>query len=210
MFEEKENDDENAARQLKTYAETAWGCFTALRKRSAFAAASSRFVAAVDGLDFFGRLPKRPRAARRFCAPPAAGATDEPAPCWSAAGWRRGATSASNSFGQSSKLAVNLEPPGSALSPTTASSMAAAPKSGSSTSSTVRSGEYWRSIPATPAGGARRGFCSKEPATQKPAIMKPATNKKKKERKAYHGRRVGARIRTLPYRQSSASLQLEI
>ena len=65
IFEEKENDDEHAARQSKTYAEIAWGCFTALRKRAAFAAASSRFVAAVEGLDFFGRLSKRPEAARR-------------------------------------------------------------------------------------------------------------------------------------------------
>ena len=64
-----------------TYAETAKGCFTALRKRAAFAAASSRLVAAVEALDFFGRLPKRIDAARRFCAPPlAAGAVDKPAP----------------------------------------------------------------------------------------------------------------------------------
>ena len=67
--------------KVDTYAETFCGCFTALRKRAAFAAASSRLVAAVEALDFFGRLPKRPEAARRFCArPPAAGAMDEPAP----------------------------------------------------------------------------------------------------------------------------------
>ena len=66
---------------IYTYADTIYGCFTTLRKRAAFAAASSCFVAAVEGLDFFGRLPKRPEAARRFCAPPpAAEAMDEPAP----------------------------------------------------------------------------------------------------------------------------------
>ena len=38
-------------------------------------------VAAVEALDFFGRLPKKVDAARRFCAPPrAAGAADGPAP----------------------------------------------------------------------------------------------------------------------------------
>ena len=68
-------------RRLTTYAEIACGCFTALRKRTAFAAASSRMVAAVEALDFFGRLPKKVDAARRFCAPPrAAGATDGPVP----------------------------------------------------------------------------------------------------------------------------------
>ena len=61
-----------------TYAEIACGCFTALRKRAAFAAASSRLVAAVEALDFFGRLPKRIDTARHFWAPPpAAGAADE-------------------------------------------------------------------------------------------------------------------------------------
>ena len=68
-------------RHLTTYAEIACGCFTALRKRAAFTAASSLLVAAVEALDFFGRLPKKVDAARRFCAPPqAAGAADEPAP----------------------------------------------------------------------------------------------------------------------------------
>ena len=69
------------ARHSTTYAEIACGCFTALRKRAAFAAASSRLVAAMGALDFFGRLPKRIDAARHFCAPPqVAGAVDEPAP----------------------------------------------------------------------------------------------------------------------------------
>ena len=64
-----------------TYAEIACGCFTALRKRAAFTAASSRLVAAVEALDFFGQLPKKVDAARRFYAPPrAADAADEPAP----------------------------------------------------------------------------------------------------------------------------------
>ena len=66
---------------MTTYAEIAYGCFTALRKRAAFAAASSHLVAAVEALDFFGRLPKRIDMARRFWAPPpAAGAADELAP----------------------------------------------------------------------------------------------------------------------------------
>ena len=64
-----------------TYTEIAYGCFTALRKRAAFAAASSRLVAVVEALDFFGRLPKRIDTARRFWAPlPAAGVADELAP----------------------------------------------------------------------------------------------------------------------------------
>ena len=64
-----------------TYAEIACGCFTALRKRAAFVAASSCMVAAVEALDFFGRLPKRIDTARRFWAPPpAASAADELAP----------------------------------------------------------------------------------------------------------------------------------
>ena len=70
------------ARHSTTYAEIACGCFTALRKRAAFAAASSRLVAAVEAFNFFGRLPKKVDAARRFCAPPRAASTaDEPVPC---------------------------------------------------------------------------------------------------------------------------------
>ena len=69
------------ARHSTTYAEIACGCFTALRKRAAFTAASSRLVAAVEALDFFGRLPKKVDAARRFCTlPRAAGAADGPVP----------------------------------------------------------------------------------------------------------------------------------
>ena len=68
-------------RHSTTYAEIACGCFTALRKRAAFAAAPSRLVAAVEALDFFGRLPKKVDTARRFCAlPRVAGAADGPAP----------------------------------------------------------------------------------------------------------------------------------
>ena len=67
--------------RTRTYAETACGCFTTLRKRAAFAAASSRLVAAVEALDFFGRLPKKVDVARRFCAPPRApGTADKPVP----------------------------------------------------------------------------------------------------------------------------------
>ena len=66
---------------IYTYADTVCGCFTTLRKRAAFAAASSRLVAAVEALDFFGRLLKKVNAAWRFCTPPrAADTTDEPAP----------------------------------------------------------------------------------------------------------------------------------
>ena len=66
------------ARHSTTYAEIACGCFTALRKWAAFATASSRLVAAVEALDFFGRLVKRIDTVRRFWAPPpAAGAADE-------------------------------------------------------------------------------------------------------------------------------------
>ena len=55
---------------IYTYADTVCGCFTTLRKRAAFAAASSRLVAAAVLLGFFGRLPKWVDAAQRFCAPP--------------------------------------------------------------------------------------------------------------------------------------------
>ena len=76
-----EKDNKKITRHLTTYAEIACGCFTALRKRAAFTAASSRLVAAAEALDFFGRLPKKVDAARRFCAPlRAAGAADGPAP----------------------------------------------------------------------------------------------------------------------------------
>ena len=68
-------------RRIDTYAKTFCGSFTTLRKRAAFAAASSRLVAAAPLLGLFGRLPNRLGAARRFCAPPrTAGAADEPAP----------------------------------------------------------------------------------------------------------------------------------
>ena len=60
---------------MTTYAEIACGCFTALRNRAAFMANSSRLVAAVEALDFFGWMPKKVDVARLFCAPPrAAGA----------------------------------------------------------------------------------------------------------------------------------------
>ena len=78
---EKDNKKYIYTRRLTTYAKIACGCFTALRKRAAFTAASSRLVAAAEALDFFGRLPKKVNAARRFCAPPrAAGAADGPVP----------------------------------------------------------------------------------------------------------------------------------
>ena len=49
---------------IYTYADTICGCFTTLRKRAAFAAASSRLVAAAPPLGFFGRLPNKPDATR--------------------------------------------------------------------------------------------------------------------------------------------------
>ena len=71
-------EDNKKYKTLHTYAEIACGCFTALRKRAAFTAASSRLVAAAPPLGFFGRLPNKPDAARRFCAPPRAdGAAEE-------------------------------------------------------------------------------------------------------------------------------------
>ena len=74
-------EDNKKYKTFDAYAEIACGCFTALRKRAAFAAASSCLVAAVEALDFFGWLPKKVDAARRFCVPPrAAGTADEPAP----------------------------------------------------------------------------------------------------------------------------------
>ena len=70
-----------AREAVSTYAETSCGSFTALRKRMAFAAASSRLVAAAEPLGFFGRLPNRLGAALRLCAPPrAVGAADKLAP----------------------------------------------------------------------------------------------------------------------------------
>ena len=67
--------------RIDTYPETTCGCFTTLRKRAAFAAASSCLVAVAVPLGFFGQLPKSVGAARRFCTPPrTAGAADEPAP----------------------------------------------------------------------------------------------------------------------------------
>ena len=73
--------DKKITRHLTTYAEIACGCFIALRKRAAFTAASSHLVAAVEPLDFFGRLPKKVDAAQHFCVPPrAVGAVDGPAP----------------------------------------------------------------------------------------------------------------------------------
>ena len=67
--------------KINTYAETACDCFTTLRKLAAFAAASYRLVAVAVPLGFFGRVPKRLGAARRFRAPPrAADPADEPAP----------------------------------------------------------------------------------------------------------------------------------
>ena len=61
----EEKKEERHAR-INTYDETACSCFTALRKRAAFAAASSRLVVAAVLLGFFGRLPKRVGAARLF------------------------------------------------------------------------------------------------------------------------------------------------
>ena len=55
---------------IYTYTDTICGRFTTLRKQAAFEADSSRLVAAAPPLGFFGRLPNKPYAARRFCPPP--------------------------------------------------------------------------------------------------------------------------------------------
>ena len=54
---------------IDTYVETICGSFTTLRKRVAFAAASSRLVATAELLGFFGRLPNMLGADLRFFAP---------------------------------------------------------------------------------------------------------------------------------------------
>ena len=53
---------------MNAYAETSGGFFTSLRKRLAFATASSRLVAAAAPLNFFGRPLSELGAARRFFA----------------------------------------------------------------------------------------------------------------------------------------------
>ena len=62
----KEKKEKRVYERKRTYTDTVCGCFTALRKRAAFAAASSRLVAAAPPLGFFVRLPNKPWAARRF------------------------------------------------------------------------------------------------------------------------------------------------
>ena len=62
----KERKKESTQRKIRTYADTVCGCFTVLRKRAAFTAASSHLVAAAPPLGFFVRLPNKPWAARRF------------------------------------------------------------------------------------------------------------------------------------------------
>ena len=55
-----------STQRKRTYADMVCGCFTNLRKLAAFAAASSRLVAAAPPLGFFVWLPNKPWAARRF------------------------------------------------------------------------------------------------------------------------------------------------
>ena len=62
----REKKEKRVYKRVRTYADTVCGCFTVLRKRAAFAAASSRLVAAAPPLGFFVRLPNKPWAARRF------------------------------------------------------------------------------------------------------------------------------------------------
>ena len=62
----REKKEKRVYERKRTYADTVCGCFTVLRKRAAFAAASSRLVAAAPPLGFFVRLPNKPWAARRF------------------------------------------------------------------------------------------------------------------------------------------------
>src|SRR3954471_19364822 len=127
-----------------TYAEVSGGFLTSLRKRWAFAAASSRLVAAAPPLSLFSRPPRELGPAPRFLGP-------------SCLGWW--ATSPSSSTGQSAKVAEGLRPPSSpSLPPSASASNAAAPKSGSSTSLSARSEGNWRGGPTVPDEGWRREF----------------------------------------------------
>ena len=56
----REKKEKRVHKRIRTYADTVCGCFTVLRKRAAFAAASSRLVAAAPPLGFFVRLPNNP------------------------------------------------------------------------------------------------------------------------------------------------------
>ena len=67
---DKINKEKIKIRDGGAYAETSGGFFTSLRKRLAFAAASSRLVAAAAPLNFFDRPPSVLGPARRFFAPP--------------------------------------------------------------------------------------------------------------------------------------------
>ena len=62
----REKKEKRVYKRIRTYTDTVCGCFTVLRKRAAFAAASSRLVAAAPPLGFFVRLPNKPWEARRF------------------------------------------------------------------------------------------------------------------------------------------------
>ena len=128
---DKINKEKIKIRDGGAYAETSGGFFTSLRKRLAFAIASSRLVAAVVPLNFFGRLPSELGAARRFFAPTGpAKPAEELAPGWPAFGWRRGTTSPSTlSYGQSAKVAEGRRLPSAPPPPSSAlASIAAAPK----------------------------------------------------------------------------------
>ena len=67
---DKINKEKIKIRDGGAYTETSVGFFTSLRKRLAFAAASSRLVAAAAPLNFFDRPPSVLSPARRFFAPP--------------------------------------------------------------------------------------------------------------------------------------------
>src|SRR4051812_13647246 len=130
-----------------TYAEDSGGFLTSLRKRWAFAAASSRLVAATAPLSLFSRPPRELGPARRFLGP-------------SCLGWW--ATSPSSSTGLLAKVAEGFGSPSSPSPPPSASaSNAAAPKSGSLTSLSARSEANWRGGPVTPDAGWIRGFWPK-------------------------------------------------
>ena len=84
------------------------------------------------------------------------------------------------------------------------------PRSGSSTSSIVWSGRNWRSTPAAPAAGGRMGFCQKQADWSGIGHHEPDNMGRRKEEKLTTGGGLAREYGTLPYCQSSVSLQLEM
>ena len=166
----------------------------------AFAAASSRRVAAAEPLGFFGRLPNKVGTALRFFPPPGApGAAEEPAPGWLAPGRWRGATSPSaSSSGQSAKVAEGLKSLAVPPPPSASSSRAAAPRSGSSTSlSAGRQGTREPALRCRLVDGGGDSDQSRLVRPHKTNSARKKTIQRKKEKATHHGRGVGAGVRLL-------------